>query len=204
MPLVTGEGDVKPGGASLLPSRFAYSESMLYGTEKKSLTAYPWKFIYDTVTDEEMLFNLANDPGEHTNSIDLHSDAAELMREVLLKTIFTIDETWYVEVAGGKEHHVFDVEVTVQDRPINGKISMREFMDSEGHFVDKKRLPLAEATDNALLLEGLDLGGILTIAFKAAPKMVPVKFDFKIDGEPAEAVTYLGEKLSRPESIPIR
>jgi len=204
MPLITGEGEVEPGGASLLPSRFAYSESMLYGTEKKSLTAYPWKFIYDTVTEEEMLFDLAGDPGEQANAIALHEDAGELMREVLLKTIFTIDETWYLEVAGGKQDHIFDIEVSVPNRPINGNIGMRKFMDSEGHFVDQERLPLAESTNDAIRLEGIELGGTLTLAFKAGPKMVPVKFDLKIDGEPAETVTYLGERLVRPEAIPFK
>ena len=202
MPLITGKRDVEPGGASLLPSRFAYSESMLYGTEKKSLTAYPWKYVYDTVTEEELLFDLAGDPEEQVNLISVSDDTGELMREVLLKTVFTIDETWYLEVAGGKEAHTFDIKVSVPNRPINGTIRMRKFIDSEGHFVDEERLPLTESTDEAIRLEGIELGGTLTLAFKAGPKMVPIKFDVKMDGEPAETVTYLGEKLLQPETIP--
>jgi arylsulfatase A-like enzyme len=204
MPLIEGEGDVEPGGASLLPSRFAYSESMLYGTEKKSLTAYPWKFVYDTVTEEELLFDLAGDPGEQTNALAVHQDTGELLREILLKTILTIDETWYVEIAGGRQDHKFDLTVSVPNRPINGTIKMYKFIDSEGHFIDEGRLPLAEATDGVIRLEGLELGGNLTLAFKAGPKMVPVKFDFKVDGQPAESVTYLGEKLVQPEAMPFK
>jgi hypothetical protein len=204
MPLMAGEGSVESGGASLLPSRFAYSESMLYGTEKKSITAFPWKFVYDTVTEEEQLFDLAGDPGEQTNAVAIHQDTGELMREVLLKTVLTIDETWYVEAAGGNTDHIFDITITVPDRPINGNIKMYHFMDSEGHLIDEERLPLTEASNDIIRLEGLELGGTLTLAFKAGPKMVPVKFDLRIDGESAQSATYLGEKLVRPEGIPFR
>ena len=67
VPLMTGEGEYASGGASLLPASFAYSECMLRGTEKKGLTAYPWKYVYDTITGEKMIFNLADDPGEKHN-----------------------------------------------------------------------------------------------------------------------------------------
>ena len=79
---------------------------------------------------------------------------------------------------------------------------MYNFIDSEGHFVDEERLPLVKATTGVIRLEGLTLGGNLTLAFKAGPKMVPVKFDFEMDGQSAEHVTYLGEKLARPETMP--
>jgi arylsulfatase A-like enzyme len=202
MPLITGNGEVASGGASLLPPQFGFSESMLYGTEKKSVTTYPWKLIYDTVTGERMLFNLADDPGEMHNMVDEDLTTAGLLNTVMIKTLLSMTETWYVEIAGGKDHHTFDVAVAVPDRPINGNFTMHAFLDRDGALVDDSRLPVTEASENVIRLEGLDLGGLLTLAFKAFPKMVPVRFDFLVDGRPAGDITYLGEDLAKAEEMP--
>jgi arylsulfatase A-like enzyme len=202
MPLISGEGEPKSGGASLLPSGFAYSESMLYGTEKKSVTAYPWKLIYDTVTEEEALLNLAQDPGEKTDLLHENAETKGLLEEVLFKTLLALADTWYIEIAGGRDIHTFDLLVTVPDRPINGRFKMHKFLDSDGRIVDADRVALVEASENVLRLEGLELRGGLIMAFSAVPKRVPVSFDFRVDGEPAKSVTYLGEQLSRVETMP--
>ncbi len=204
MPLITGKGELEHGGAHLLPAGFAYTECMLYGTEKKSVTAYPWKLIYDTVTREECLFDLAHDPKELKNVVSEDPATRDLLEEVLFKTMMSVSETWYVEIAGSGEPHVFDVAVSVPNRPISGNIKMRLFMDRDGHIVDEESLPLTEATEDIIRLQGLELGGTMTIAFKATPRMVPVKFDFRIDGQPAKNVTYLGEGLAAPDSMPFK
>jgi arylsulfatase A-like enzyme len=204
IPLITGEGEYASGGASLLPARSAYSESMLYGTEKKSITAYPWKYIYDTITGEKLLFNLADDPGEKHNIAGAGTASEGLLNEVMTKTLLSLAETWYIEVAGGTTPHTFDITVTAQTRPINGKFTMHTFLDRDGHVVDDALMPVAGNTPNVIRLSGLELGGRVTLAFQAAPRMVPVEFNFAMDGRPADTVTYLGEDLARPGSMPFK
>lgn len=204
MPLISGEGEPSTGGASLLPAQFAYSESMLYGTEKKCITAFPWKFIYDTITEERMLFNLAQDPGEHDNMIGEDSETEGLFNELIIKTLLSLSDTWYLEVAGGRDSHIFDISVTVPDRPINGKFTMHTFLDRDGHLIDGDRLPVVQADNNAIRLENLELGGLVTLAFNTAPGMVPVGFDFAIDGKPAREITYLGGDLVQPDAMPFK
>jgi arylsulfatase A-like enzyme len=202
MPLMTGEGKLEQGGGHLLPPEFAYTECMLYGTEKKSITAYPWKLVYDTVTEDEQIFNLAGDPGEQTNMVANDAAPRRMLEEVLFKTMMGVSETWYVEIAGGRDSHTFDIAVGTQGKPINGNITNCRFMDAEGHFIDNDRLPITEAASDLVRLEGLEVEGIMTMAFKATPRMVPVKFDFRIDGRSAIGATYLGERLSAPERMP--
>jgi arylsulfatase A-like enzyme len=201
-PLITGEGEIEPTTVSLLPHRFAYTESMLYGTEKKGITAYPWKIIYDTVSEKQMLFNLAHDPGEHNDLIDKQTDAQSPLEEVLFKTLFNISETWYMEIAGGSEGHTFDVALSVSQGPIVGSFKMHRFLDSQGRLVDQDRVKFSEATKNMLKLEGLELKGTLTLALKAVPKRVPLSFDLKIDGESAIDITHIGQDLLGPEDMP--
>ena len=62
-----GEGGMGGGAPCLLPHDFAYAEALLYGGEQKSLTAYPWKLIYEMQEGEISLFNLREDPGEQQN-----------------------------------------------------------------------------------------------------------------------------------------
>jgi arylsulfatase A-like enzyme len=202
-PLITGDGEIEAVKARLLPHRFAYTESMLYGTEKKSITAHPWKLIYDTVTQKQMLFNLEHDPGEHEDLIDRQADAHGPLEELFFQTFFNISETWYVELAGGSEGHKFDLHVSVPRKPIMGNIKMFRIFDSQGHLVDQDRLRLTEVSENVMRLEGFDLKGSMTIAFKVGPKRVPVSFDLGIDGESALDITRVGENLSAPEEMPV-
>jgi arylsulfatase A-like enzyme len=202
MPLITGEGDWASGAATHLPVSFAFSENMLYGTEKKSLTAHPWKLVYDTVTGEKMLFNLADDPGELHDIAGGDPRTEKLLSDVITKTLLGLSETWYVEIAGGSDSHVFDIEVSVPTRTMDGRITMHAFMDRDGEIVADDLLPLAELGREVIRIEGLRLGGLVTLAFKIAPDMVPVRFDFEIDGDAAREVTYMGEHLASPQTMP--
>jgi arylsulfatase A-like enzyme len=203
-PLITGTGEIVESKVSLLPTRFAYSESMLYGSEKKSATAYPWKLVYDTVTDEEMLFNLAVDPGEHTNVVKDETEARRLMESVLFGTFFTISETWFVELSGGGESHTFDIAVTAQQRPMTGNIRTPKILDQDGHLVDGDRVAFAEVSPQDLRVEGLELKGTIRLAFKVNPKRTGLTFDIRIDGQPATDRTFLGPDLSNPSRMPFK
>jgi arylsulfatase A-like enzyme len=204
-PLMMGESDVADATAAMLPQRFAYCESMLYGPEKKSVTAYPWKLVYDTVSEEQMLFNLTHDPGEHENLLEQQSETHKIFEEILLKTLFGLTEVWYVELDGGGEAHTFDIRLSLPVKPISGSLKMYRFFDSKGRFVDSNRLVFEETNagmERFFTLEGIELKGKLTLAMKVTPKQVPVTFDLRIDGEPATGETFIGESLSSPEAMP--
>ena len=203
-PLLTGTGEIAESKVALLPSRFAYSESMLYGTEKKSVTAYPWKLVYDTVTEEEMMFNLAVDPGEQVDMLDRETETRSLMESLLFGTYFTISETWFVELSGGGESHTFDVRVDAQQRPMAGNIKTPKILDQDGHPVDSDRVAFAEVSSQGLRIEGLELKGTVRLAFKANPKRAGLTFDLMIDGESATDRTFLGSDFSSPSQMPFK
>jgi arylsulfatase A-like enzyme len=204
-PLMTGDADVTDTKVAALPQQFAFSESMLYGTEKKSITAYPWKLIYDTVSEDQMLFNLAHDPGEHDDLSGRHVETEEVFEEVLIKTLFGLSETWYVEMDAGGQTHIFDIQLSVPLKPMAGSFKMHRFFDSDGRLVDSDRLRLEETSNHmkrSLTLEGLETKGKITLALKVGPKQVPLTFDLRIDGEHALHKTLMGENLTSPENIP--
>ncbi|MFH1312553.1 MAG: sulfatase [Candidatus Eisenbacteria bacterium] len=201
-PLITGRGEAEPSKVGLLPPKFAYSESMLYGAEKKSLTAYPWKLIYNTVTGEEMLLNLAADPGEHHDVLAGEIDTRKLMENVLFGTLFTISESWFVEISGGGESHTFDFSVKAQQKPFVGSIQMAKILDLDGNPVDSERAKLKKVSSYALKIEGLELKGTVRLAFKANPKRASLTFDCRIDGEPATGMTFTGPTLSPASEMP--
>lgn len=204
-PLMMGESDVVDASAAMLPQRFAYSESMLYGTEKKSVTAYPWKLVYDTVSGEQMLFNLAHDPGEHENLLEQQSETHRVFEEVLIKTLSRLSEVWYVEFDGGGGGHTFDIQISLPVRPISDSFKMYWFFDSEGRLLDSDRLAFEETNTRAkrfFSLEGIELKDKLTLVMKVARKPVPVTFDLRIDGEPAMEETFIGATLSSAEAMP--
>jgi hypothetical protein len=202
VPIMAGTGDVDSSSTNLLPHQFAYSEAMLFGTEKKSVTAYPWKLIYDTATEEVTLVDLSRDPGETGNLGYVEPEIKALFEDVLLRTFLATSETWFVEAATQKEAHVFDLMVSLTWKPMSGSFSLYRFLDSDGRIVDASRIRLAEASNNVLRIEGMELKGCLTLAFVTEPGLCPVIFDFKIDDKPAERVTFVGEALSLPDAMP--
>jgi hypothetical protein len=175
---------------------------MLYGTEKKSMTAYPWKLVYDTVTEDEMLFNLAVDPGEQHNVVTSEPETRRLMESVLFGTLFTISESWFVEISGGGESHTFDVIVNAQQKPISGNIKTPKVLDGDGYLVDSTRVRVTEVSSDCLRIEGLELEGTVRLVFKASPKRAGLTFDLRIDGKPATGRTFLGAGLSSPSRMP--
>jgi arylsulfatase A-like enzyme len=201
-PFITGQGDVEASKVSLLPAKFAFSESMLYGTEKKSLTAHPWKLVYDIVTEEEMLLNLAVDPGEHHNVLAEETDTRGLMENILFGTLYTISESWFVEISGGGESHTFDLTVTAQQKPFAGNIKLAKILDADGYIVESDRVKFTEISSELLRIEGLELKGTLRLAFKANPKRAGLTFDLRIDGEPAAGKTFIGPTLLPASKMP--
>ena len=79
---IQGRREDEARGGRLFASGTAYSEGMLRGPEKKSVTAYPWKMIYNQDTREEMLFNIGRDPGERENLAAAETGPMEAMGDL--------------------------------------------------------------------------------------------------------------------------
>ncbi len=201
-PLMSGGGEVVDPADVLLPHRFAYSEAMLYGSEKKCVTAYPWKVIYDMHSAQTMVFNLQDDPGELNDLADIDPPAGVLLKEVLSQTLLHISDTWYIEFGAGGEEHTFDLEVTVPDRAATGQIQFHSLLDAEGRLIGEDLIRFDEVSRRVLRLRDIKLDTSLLLAVKTAPRVVPLVFDLKIDGMSAVRRTFLGPELSPVESMP--
>lgn len=201
-PLMLGEGEVAAEPGVLLPPGFSYSEAMLYGTEKKCVTAYPWKVIYDMGTGQTMMFNLDSDPGELDDLAESKPEAGALLEEVLSNTLLQISDTWYIELAAGAEPHVFDIEISLSDRSGSGHIAYHRLVDAGGRLIGEDLVGTDEVSRRALRLSDIKLDSKVLLAFKAVPRVVPLTFDLKIDGRPAADRTFLGPDLVPVKSMP--
>ncbi len=187
----------------LLSPRFAYSEAVLYGTEKKSIAAYPWKLIYDTKTGDRMLYNLAYDPGEQSNLLATQPAVVRALEEVLIKTRCDLSETWYVEVAGGGQ--AIDIKLTLPSSPPPGEFEICKFFDSAGNLLESDGLKsdhVETPTAKVFRVQGVEPHGTITLALKVVPETARLAFDFKIDGRSAVDRTFLGEGMAGPGRMP--
>jgi len=202
VPYLTGEGSVEHRAGNLLPPHIAYAEAIRLGAEKKSVTALPHKLIYNLISCEQEFYNLAQDPGEAHDLIATGGGSLELLEQTLYRTLLGIDETWYVEMAGGGSGHVFDIEVASKRGLSVGRIYIPMMVQPDGELVDLE-LQAAPATEpHTLSIEDLEVDGRMLLAFKATPGEIPLHFDLKIDGLSALASTYLGTSLEKPTEMP--
>ncbi len=201
-PLLQGKGQTLDRGGALLPHDVAYSEATMHGREKKSVTAYPWKLVHEMGTEEQMLFNLAEDPREMQNVIEAHQDRLDPLVRLLFQALFGISDTWYVEIAAGAGRPVFDVDVTVERNLMPGDITLHRVLDKSGDIVEAPCPLIIDRAGSHLRLKDLRFSGSLVLAFKVYPEHFPVQFDFRIDGRSALGSTYLGEALQTPDAMP--
>ena len=200
-PVILGAGGPRPSGRSLLPPDAAYSEGTIYGSQKRAITQGGWKLICDNVTEEMQLFNLVRDPAESRNLIDSEPGARASLEETLIRTILGISDSWYIEMAGGDEAHVFDLTLAPEKGPlITGSIHPYRFFDGAGHLVALDGLVTRQA--HVLRIECPHLQAPITLAFKVGPDIMPLKLDLRIDGKPATDKVFLGQSLVHPETMP--
>jgi arylsulfatase A-like enzyme len=197
-PLISGDGSAVAAEGSLLPPGITYSESMLYGTERKCVLAYPWKYIYDTVTAERMLFNLTADAEEKDNIADAEPDALKPVEELLVKTMFSGSETWFIEISGGGQEHTFDFQARSRSKNMH---LVRAF-DSEGRMLDAGSIAQMDVSPAGIAVTGLKLSTNLTIAFKLRDRKEEIHFDLALDGDTVIEPVYLGQDLVNPASMP--
>lgn len=201
-PLLLGSGEVKAPEHSLLPADVALSGALLAGSDRKSLRAYPWKMVYELGTGRTQLYDLRSDPGEKLDVADKEPQVRDLLEKTMVKTIFGLSDTWYVEIRGGGSQHTFDLSVSLAARAGGARVSIFGMLDSEGNLVDANAGTVPEATATSIELRDLHLSSSLTLAFKVEPRLTPVKFDLKIDGKPAIPGTLLGKALVEPKEMP--
>jgi arylsulfatase A-like enzyme len=201
-PLITGKGEVIAPEGSLLPPGIGYSESLLYGTERKSILAYPWKYTYEVMTGNHMLFNLMADPDEMEDVSAADAEALRPLEELLARTMFGISETWYIELCGDGDEHTFDIDVDSRSGQRTGSVYISRAFDSGDRMVDIGVVGRGGVASGGVALKGLKLSSRATIAFKVEPESTPLKIDARIDGKTALESVYLGMALENPATMP--
>ena len=201
-PLMEGKAGLASRKHALLPPELAYSESILYGKEKKSLTAYPWKLIYDTKTGERSFFNLAQDPQELSDIADRPNPSMDLLDESLFKTYFSSSDTWFVELAPGGSEHRFDLSIDCGGKRRATRFGVHKIILADGTIIDTEDLAGTEAKPSGIRIEELRIEETITVAFKLNHTDAAIDFDFRMDGIPATANTFVGHDLLKPVTMP--
>jgi choline-sulfatase len=195
--------DPAPREGALFPPHVAYSEALKEGLEKKAVTAYPWKLIYELSSTEEMLFDRSQDPGETRNLAALRPEAAIALEELLTRALLETSEDWYVELAGGEGYHTFDIEISTEKATWGGWIYPFEVTVNGNRTAGDVMNPLTEAPGSVLKRSGLRVREPVIMGFKIhSPMGVRPRFDFRVDGEPAPGSTFIGEALANPKRMP--
>jgi hypothetical protein len=178
----------------------AYSEGLRRGTERKSISARPWKLIHDTETGSDVVFNLEQDPAEFEPVEAGTLESVTLLRDALMSTLIGMEDTWYVDMVPGPAPCEFGVRVSVQQGLSRGTVTFCRYVGQDGSILEPSGVRIEGPRLN---IEGLLLREPLTLAFQVeAPPGLPVEFDLRINSKPAEEETYVGSKLLRPESMP--
>jgi arylsulfatase A-like enzyme len=202
LPLMAERGAPSASPSQLLPPEIAFSEAILYGPEQKSISAYPWKLIYKINEDEIACFNLVDDPGETTNLPVGSAEPLRLLERALYRTIVDIDDTWFLELAGGGEPHVFDIHVTSEAIRGAGHFKFHKLIDSKGHILNTAAVGDATIEPSVIDIRNLQVTEPLVLAFKLMQAKAPIEFDLKIDGSPAVNRSFIGRSLEQPVTMP--
>jgi arylsulfatase A-like enzyme len=204
VPLLTGQGDVKAIDGALLPPRAAYSEGMLRGPERKSVTAHPWKLIYDFQDASRMLFNLNEDGAELLNIAEEQPETVRLLESLMFKTLFDTYDTWHVEMAGTGGGTTFDADIRVEDKMSIGRINLYRLTDASGAILGPELQQATGSTGSALRVENLTVSDPVMLTFTAAaPPGLAVSFDFRIDGGSVPERLFFGKSLSTADKTPL-
>jgi arylsulfatase A-like enzyme len=202
-PLLTQAGRLERPGQSLLPPEVAFSEGLQRGTERKGLSAYPWKFVYDMKTGDEVLYDLRQDPAESANVRDGRGDVVDLLKGMLFGCLLATSDTWYVEIAGDGRGHSVDIRIEAERGGGRGKIFFYKFFDATRSVVDIGTVVNRNKFGSVLEIEDLIVKDKIVLAFKAeAPVGVPLTFDLRMDGESALNASFVGETLKNPKVMP--
>ena len=165
----------------MLPPSLAYSEGIVRGAQKVSITGHPWKVICDLEANQEAFFNLEQDPGEHHDIVGERPEAYRSLSETLLSTLFALTGTWYLEIVSDGKARGFDVEIAAEDGPMTGNIYLYRLKDETGPSCAERRHPALQSTPARDLSTGMTRpNGRLVLAFKVdAPPGLPTGLRFQ-------------------------
>jgi arylsulfatase A-like enzyme len=201
-PLIKGNQRHESRSGPLLGPRFAYSEALLYGYENKSVSSYPWKLICDLATGEESFFNLELDPQELRASQSVPYKPQRELRRALYETVFSMSDTWYVEVAGGDRDHVFNIQMDfgTGDTPV--RLTLHKVFDSSGNIFSTEEAANTLVGPSELRVRRLRSADPVRLAFILSRSEAPVRFYLTIDGDPATGRTFVGRQLAPAPAMP--
>jgi hypothetical protein len=203
MPLIVRGGNAEAGPHALFPPLVAYSEAIRDGPEKKAITGYPWKLIYDLSSAEEVLYNLEQDPGEFVDCMGQYPEALAPMEELLSRALLELADVWYVEVDPGDGRHRFDIAISAEGGATKGWILPFELPGRDGRYSSSGAGALRDAAGSEFQLKGFEPEGRVTMGFKIhMPRDIPTGFNIRIDGEPEAEATFIGEALRKPKQVP--
>jgi hypothetical protein len=201
-PLLAGKGTLSPMGDDLLPPTAAYAEAMMHSAEQKCLSIYPWKLTHWMLTGEQTLVDLESDPEEMHDLAARRPEPLARLDNQLHGALFGMTDTWYIELGAGDKSHIFDIGIVAEKGLIPGSITVSKILDGTGRLAaDQTPLKLLRSR-SALEVEDLGFKGTVTLALRVEPERIPVKFDFRIDGNPAAGATFLGASLTSAEEMP--
>jgi arylsulfatase A-like enzyme len=202
-PLIRGKkGGAQPPKSSLLPAEIAYSEAVLYHREKKSLTAYPWKLILDMKTGKKLFFNLGEDPAEKESMDGTSLPSFQFLENILARTLFDVSDTWYVEMAGGREEHIFNLGLTCEGIGASGGFSFHRLLGADKRITDLSSIDKAYVAPCSIRLKGVRVKEPVTFAFKTVDDDAIIRFDLEAGGRPAADRTFLGKALEEARTMP--
>jgi hypothetical protein len=201
-PLLGGLSLDEPGGSRLLAPGICYAEALRHRATTKSITTYPWKLIYDTQTKAKMLFNLMEDKGEKRNLALEEGAPVAAVEEVLFRTLIDISDTWFIELRAGDREHAFDLDITTGEPGKLNTFRLCRWIDADDRVIAIGDLGRVTQSHSRLTVRSVRTRRPLTLAFKVPRMDAPIRFDLRIDGEPATRQTFIGESLTGPADTP--
>jgi arylsulfatase A-like enzyme len=202
LPLLLGKGAAEAETHALLPADVAYAEAVANNPGPRCIISHPWKLMYNVATGEKQLFNLDRDPAEQKDLAEMEPGHLRMLEDLMMKVIFGISDTWYVELSGGGLETRFDLKITAERDMSIGTIRPYRFLDSAGNFVDIDGAVSSRKAGAVLIIGDLNVSGDLTLAFRVSPEQMPLEFDVSIDGKQDPRKVYLGGDLSNPDGLP--
>jgi arylsulfatase A-like enzyme len=204
-PLISSSGGSKLEDHGLLSPGYCYSEALRHNMTLKSVTAYPWKVIYDLATGDHLAYDLEADPGETLDLTDERLPDFAQADQILFQAIGGLSNAWHIEMAGGGAVHTFDLEIAARQGDKEGVIRLLNATATDGSLVDIWEIADVEARPSRrseVRIRDLNLDQTLTLAFQVEPKHIPVEFDLRIDGRRTPDRTYVGNSLANPGRMP--
>jgi hypothetical protein len=200
--LLEGKAKLNEAGCVTLSADFAFAESISQGPEQKCIIRYPWKLIYNMLTEEKHLFRLDEDPQERHDSASAEPRHIASLESALFPALFSMSEAWHIELAGTESGHRFDLTIKAQRGLSIGRVHPYKLLDQTGRIVDVTDEAREEEFGSVLKISIPDLQGTYTLTFQVAPVDWPVEIGIRIDGASYLERVHIGRDLTSPAEMP--